>query len=143
MTKPNTANINNVITVQGNTLVLKVGEYRLTLNIEGPEPKMVGRFQTENGKNMFDLVLEAARHHNGGLFQGMPFTAAHLYHIALELHPELEIRRNSWNSHVMSSAPDHPSYRHYTSHRDYFKYHGGGKYSLEPKWSADKGPNES
>ncbi len=60
------------------------------------------------------------------------FTAANLYHIAQEKHPDLGIKRDSWNSHIMSSTRNHPSYRHYTSHRDYFRYLYRGKYALTP-----------
>jgi hypothetical protein len=122
---------NGIIRIERNTLTVKLGEYSLTLKIEGPEPKPTGRLQLESGRTMFDLVLDAARTFTGntGLRE---FSAADLYHVVRETHPELDIRRNSWNSHMMSSAPNHPSYRHYTSHRKYFRYHGGGKYSLEP-----------
>jgi hypothetical protein len=122
---------NEIIHVEGNTLTVKLGEYLLTLKIEGPEPKLIGRLQLESGRTMFDLVLDAARTFTGSTGE-REFSAADLYHVVRERHPELDIRRNSWNSHMMSSAPNHPSYRHYTSHRNYFRYHGGGKYSLEP-----------
>ena len=122
---------NDVIRIEGNSLTVRVGEYKLTLKIEGPEAKPSGRFQLERGKTMFDLVLEAARKFVRDTRE-KEFTAAGLYYLARENHPDLEIKRNSWNSHVVSSAPKHPSYRHYTSHRNYFRYLGGGKYSLEP-----------
>ena len=130
------AQINDVINVEGNTLFLKVGEYRLLLKIEGPEAKPAGRLQLQPGQTLFDLVLEAAKTFTKDLKEN-EFSAADLYHIAAERHPDLNIRRNSWNSHMMSSAPNHASYRHYTSHRDYFRYLGRGKYSLEPKWTVN------
>jgi hypothetical protein len=123
--------IEDVIRVEGNSLTVKLGEYRLILTIEGPEAKPGGRLQMEKGQTMFDLVLDAARTFVNK-FGEDEFTAADLYHMAREKHPDLDIRRNSWNSHVMSSAPNHRSYKHYTSHRNYFRYHGNGKYSLEP-----------
>jgi len=123
--------VDNIIRAEGNSLVLKVGEYLLTLIIERRQPKSSGRIQLGAGQTLFDLVLDAARSFVKN-FGENEFTAAALYHVAKERHPELDIRRNSWNSHVMSSAPNHPSYRHYTSHRSYFRYHGRGKYSLEP-----------
>ena len=125
--------LNQVFRLEGNSLTLRIGEYLLSLKIEGPEAKEVGRLQLEKGQTMFDLVLEAARTFVKDYGES-EFRAADLYHIAREKHPELDIRRNSWNSHVMSSAPDHLSYRHYTSHRNYFRYHGKGKYSLDPKF---------
>jgi hypothetical protein len=126
---------NDIISVDGNTLFLKIGEYRLSLKVEGPEAKPARRLQLQAGQTLFDLVLEAAKTFVKD-FREKEFTAADLYHLAREKHPDLDIRRNSWNSHVMSSAPNHASYRHYTSHRDYFRYLGRGKYSLETKWST-------
>ena len=123
--------VNDIIQVEGNMLTLKVGKYVLSLKIEGPERKSPNRLQLEAGQTLFDLVLDAARTFIKDIEQ-REFSAADLYHMAREKHPELDLRRNSWNSHVMSSAPNHPSYRHYTSHRNYFRYHGRGKYSLEP-----------
>jgi len=123
--------VSDIIRTEGNSLTIKVGEYLLTLKIEGPEVKPGGRFQLERGQTMFDLVLEAAKTFIKETGDN-EFNAAVLYHTAKDNHPDLEIRRNSWNSHVISSAPNHTSYRHYTSHRKYFRYLGGGKYSLEP-----------
>jgi hypothetical protein len=131
----NSTQPNEIIHIEGNTLTVKVGEYRLILTIEGPEAKPSGRIQLEAGQTLFDLVLEAARTFVKDTGEN-EFNAAVLYHIAREKHPDLDIRRNSWNSHVMSSAPDHPSYRYYTSHRKYFRYHGRGKYSLEPNLTS-------
>ena len=122
---------NNVIRIEGNSITLTVGEYHLTLKIESMKPRPSGRLQLGRGRTLFDLVLDAARAFVKETGE-REFGAADLYHIAVERNPELSIRRNSWNSHVMSSTPNHPSYRHYTSHRTYFRYHGRGKYSLDP-----------
>jgi hypothetical protein len=131
MTEQSSAQSTDIIIAEGNMLTFKIGEYQLSIKIEGPEVKPGGRLQLEAGTTLFDLVLDAARTfiRNGGENE---FTAAAIYHVAKEKHPDLDIRRSSWNSHVMSSSPNHPSYRHYTSHRNYFRYHGNGKYSLEP-----------
>lgn len=123
--------VNDIIRIEGNSLILRVGDYLLTLKIEGLKARPSGRLQLERGQTLFDLVLEAARTFVKETRENK-FSAADLYHVAFERNPGLSLRRNSWNSHVMSSAPNHPSYRHYTSHRNYFRYHGGGKYSLEP-----------
>ena len=123
---------NDIIHIESNSLTLRVGEYKLTLKIEGPEAKPTGRLQLGEGRTLFDLVLDSAAAFVKETGK-REFGAADLYHIAIERNPELSIRRNSWNSHVMSSTPNHPSYRHYTSHRDYFRYHGRGRYSLDEK----------
>ena len=123
--------VNDIIRTEGNSLAIRVGEYLLTLKIEGPEIKPSGRLQLERGQTLFDLVLDAARtfvKETGA----NEFSAADLYHMAVESNPDLSIRKNSWNSHVVSSAPNHKSYRHYTSHRKYFRYLDRGRYSLEP-----------
>ena len=123
--------VSDLIRIEGNLLTLKVGEYVLSLKIEGPEVRPSGRLQLERGQTLFDMVLNTAKacvKETGD----NEFNAALLYHMAKEKYPDLNLRRNSWNSHVMSSAPNHPSYRHYTSHRKYFRYLGGGRYSLEP-----------
>ncbi len=122
--------ITDVIRIEGNSLILRVGEYQLTVKIEGPEARPSDRFKLERGQTMFDLVLDAARTCVKEIGDN-EFSAADLYHIAVERNPGLNIRRNSWNSHVVSSAPNHPSYRHYTSHRRYFRYLGKGKYFLD------------
>ena len=121
----------DVIRIEGNCLSVKVGEYLLTLYIEGPEAKPSGRLQLGRGRTLFDLVLDAARTHVKETREN-EFRAADLYHIAVGRNPDVSIRRNSWNSHIVSCAPNHPSYRHYTSHRDYFHYLRKGRYSLHP-----------
>ena len=132
MTEPvSTISGNDVIHIEGNSLTLRVGEYKLTLKIEGPEAKPSGRLQLGQGRTLFDLVLDAARTFVKDTGK-REFGAADIYHYATARNPELSIKRNSWNSHVMSSTPNHPSYRHYTSHRKYFRYHGRGRYSLDP-----------
>ena len=123
--------VNDIIQVEGNMLTLKVGEYVLSLKIEGPERKPLGRLQLEPGQTLFDLVLDAARTFVKETGES-EFSAADLYRVAIRKNPELSIRRNSWNSHMMSSAPNHPSYRHYTARRKYFRYLGRGKYYLDP-----------
>lgn len=123
--------VNDIIRTEGNSLILRVGEYLLTLKIEALKTVPASRLQLEQGQTLFDLVLDAAKTFMKETGEN-EFSAANLYHMAVERHPDLSLRRNSWNSHVMSSAPNHPSYRHYTSHRKYFRYLGGGKYSLEP-----------
>jgi len=125
------ATFSDIIHIEGNSLTVRVGDYTLSLKIEGPEVRPSGRLQLESGKTLFDLVLDAARAFVDSTGES-EFGAADLYHMARERHPDLDIRRNSWNAHIMSSAPNHPSYRHYTSHRNYFRYLGRGKYSLEP-----------
>jgi hypothetical protein len=88
-----------------------------------------GKLKLERGKTLFDIVREIAKSWvaESGTSQ---FTAAQLYHEALDRYPELNLKRNSWGAHVISCAPDHPSYKNYTSKRNYFTYMGKGLYRL-------------
>ena len=131
MTEPvSSISENDIIRIEGNSLTLKVGEYKLTLKIEVPEAKHAGRLQFGEGRTLFDLVLDAARAFIEETGR-REFGAADIYHVAKMRNPELSLKRNSWNSHVMSSTPNHPSYRHYTSHRNFFRYLGRGRYCLD------------
>jgi hypothetical protein len=123
---------NDIIRIDGDSLTLRVGEYRLILKIDGPKAKPSGRLQLGPGRTLFDIVLESARTWVKETGK-REFSAADLYYVANRDNPELNIRRNSWNSHMMSSTPDHPSYGHYTAKRRYFRYLSRGKYCLSPE----------
>ena len=125
--------ISGVIRFQGNSVILQVGEYLLTLNIESTQPKKSDRIKLAYGQTLFDVVLDAARAFVAETGQDR-FSAADLYHVAVEHNPELSLKKNSWNSHVMSSAPNHKSYKHYTARRRYFRYLGNGSYILTPEY---------
>jgi hypothetical protein len=114
-----------------NYLTVKVQESTLTVKIEGRETQDHGRLKLEPGKTLFDIVLDSAKILVTE-FRASEFSAAELYHVAVDRYPELNLRRNSWSSHVVSSAPNHPSYDHYTARRRYFRYLGRGRYSLDP-----------
>ena len=128
-----TANISGgYLTVRVHTSVVKV-------KIEDIGITGQPRLRLEPGKTLFDLALEVAKTFVTD-FHTREFTAADLYHVATEKHPELNLRQNTWSSHVVSSAPNHPSYKHYTARRRYFRYLGRGKYSLDPSISLEEAP---
>ena len=112
----------------GNSLVIKVNEAIINMKMD-MEDETRGKLKLERGKTLFDIVLDTAKTwvEESGTSQ---FTAAQLYHEALDRYPELNLKRNSWGAHVISCAPDHPSYRNYTSKRNYFSYLGKGRYRL-------------
>jgi len=117
------------IRIEGDSLKITVSETTITMKLE-PEEEVRRKLTLEPGRTLFDIVLEAA----SGLVEETgtnDFTAAELYHVAQAKYPELNIRRNSWGSHVISCAPNHPSYHHYTSRRRYFRYLGKGRYRLD------------
>lgn len=122
-----------IIRFEGNSMILQVGEYLLTLKVEGIEPKATDRIRLARGQTMFDLVLDAARVFVAKTGQDR-FGAADLYRIAVERNPRISIKKNSWNSHITSSSPNHPSFKHYTAQRRYFRYLGNGNYKFNPEY---------
>ncbi len=116
------------IRIQGDSLVIKINEATVAMKMDMTD-EVGGKLKLERGKTLFDIVLDTAKTWvaTSGTSQ---FTAAQLYHEALDRYPELNLKRNSWGAHVISSAPDHPSYKNYTSKRNYFTYMGKGLYRL-------------
>jgi len=122
--------VTGTIEVEKDSLIIRISETKITMKLE-PEGKTWPKIALERGKTLFDVVLESAIAYveESG---GSEFTAAELFHLARGKHPELDLKRNSWGAHVISSSPNHTSYHHYTARRRYFRYLGRGRYSLEP-----------
>ena len=120
--------VTGTIRIQGNSLVIKINESAITMKLDMAD-ELGGKLKLERGKTLFSIVLDIARSWvaESGTSQ---FTAAQLYHTALDKYPELNLKRNSWGAHVIACAPDHPSYKNYTSKRNYFTYMGKGLYRL-------------
>ena len=127
--------VTGTIWIENGILRIKVNETATTMKLE-PGQEVGGRLILERGSSLFDLVLDVAKAYvrEKGTSE---FTGAQLYHMALEKYPELNLKRNSWGAHVMSCAPNHPSYHHYTSQRRYFRYLGKGRYSLDESVLGD------
>jgi len=123
--------VSGVINFDGESITLTINRTETTIHME-PETPKGKHISLEPGKTMYDLVLETARQVVKDEFEENQFTAAQLYHTALDRYPNLNLKRNSWNSHVIGSAPNHPSYHHFSSSHRYFRYLGEGKYSLDP-----------
>ena len=121
--------ISGVINISGESITVTINRTEATIHIE-PETQKGKHISLEPGKTMYDLVLETARQIAKDEFGENRFTAAQLYHEALRKYPRL--KRNSWNSHVIGSAPNHTSYHHFSSSHRYFRYLGKGEYSLDP-----------
>jgi len=127
--------VTGTIHIQGDSLVIKINESAITMKLDMAD-EVRGKLKLERGKTLFDIVLNAAKSWatESGTSQ---FTAAQLYHTALDKHPELNLKRNSWGAHVIGCAPDHPSYGNYTSKRNYFTYMGNGRYRLSAHVSPE------
>ena len=57
------------------------------------------------------------------------FTAADLFRLAKGKYPDL--KKNSFNAHVIAAAPNHKSWKHFANKKDYLIYLGKGKYKLK------------
>ncbi len=121
--------VTGTIWIEGDSLKITVNETTTTMRLE-PEEKATKKLILEPGKTLFDIVLDAATSFVQDTGTN-DFTGAELYHLALGKYPELNLKRNSWGAHVISCAPNHPSYHHSTSCRKYFRYLGDGRYSLD------------
>ena len=121
--------VTGTLHIEGDTLRISVSETTITMKLE-PDEEAPRKLTLEPGRTLFDIVLDAARSfiQETGTNE---FTGAELYHLALGKYPELNLKRNSWGAHVISCAPNHPSYHHSTSRRKYFRYLGNGRYSLD------------
>ena len=104
-----------------------------------PETMPGKRTLLEPGKTMYDVILETAREvvRRKGFNR---FSAPELYHEALEKYPGL--KRGSFMSRVIACTPDHSSYKHYTSTRDYFSRIGPGFFKLNEQYRAEETVDE-
>ena len=124
--------VSGVVRIDGDsvTVVVNRAETIISMLTEAEPGK---RVSLEPGITMYDVILETAREvvQRKGYNR---FSAPELYSVALEKYPEL--KRNSFVSRVVASTPDHRSYRHYSSRRDYFSHIGPGLYSLNDRYMA-------
>jgi hypothetical protein len=122
--------LTGTIRIEDTTLTISINRSETVLDLD-TMPKKQRRISLKNRETVFDLVLKAAQ----GVVeisQQNRFSAAELYHKALEEYPDL--KRNSWSGHVIASAPNHPSHNHFATRKDYFRYLGNGMYRLESRY---------
>lgn len=124
--------ITGTVKIENKSITITINQAETTIDLSLIPRKRVVLLK---GQTLFDIVLETARSlakssgHNR-------FTAAELFHEGLKSHPDL--KRNSWAGHVIASAPNHPSYSHFATRRDYFRYLEEGIYKLDSRYLRDK-----
>lgn len=128
--------VSGTIRLDGNSVTIVVNRAETSVWL-WPEAERVKPITFGPGKTMYDVILEAAREvvRRKGLNR---FSAPELYHEARDKYPAL--KRNSFTSRVISSTPDHPSYKHYASRRDYFSHIGPGLYKLNDSYRLAETP---
>ncbi|MCK4822023.1 hypothetical protein KA005_40040, partial [bacterium] len=130
--------VSGVVRIDGDAVTIIVNRAETSVLL-GPEVRLGGRIALESGKTMFDIILETAREiiQRKGFNR---FSAPDLYSVALEKYPQL--KRNSFVSRVVACTPNHASYKHYASRRDYFSQIGTGLYWLNKQYTADRTSEE-
>ena len=126
---PFTISLTGTARIEEGSITITVN--RTSTNISFEPHQKQERILLEKGRTLFDIVLETAQELVSRTNENR-FSAAQLYGVALERIPTL--KRNSWGSHVIASAANHPSQRYYGSKRDYFRYLGDGTYRLKDNY---------
>ena len=126
--------VSGVVRIDGDQATIIVNRAETTISL-WPETVPGKRIPLEPGKTMYDVILEIAQEHvlNKGFNR---FSAPELYYEALQKYPGL--KRSSFVSRVIACTPNHSSYKHYTSKRDYFSRVGPGLFELNDKYKADR-----
>ncbi len=122
--------VTGVIRIDEDSVIVIVNKTETSISLS-PVPPSGKRLFQEQGKTMFDVVLEAAR----GVVRKKGvnrFSPPELYEEALKSYPDL--RKNSFMSRVIACAPNHNSYKHHLSTRDYLSYLGPGTYTLNDQY---------
>ena len=127
--------LHGVVKVGTEKITISLDSTRTTINLE-PSSKSDARSFLERGQNLFDVILSTAREFVASNGTDARFSAADLYHMALEKYPL--IKRNSWTSHIIASSSNHPSQKHYGVKKDFFFYEGKGVYKLNPEYLKPK-----
>jgi len=130
--------VSGVIRMDGGSIVITVNRAETTISLEA-EGESQKRTWLEAGKTMYDVILETAREviRRNGFNR---FTAPELYSVALEKYPDLG--RGSFVSRVIACTPNHPSYKHHKSRRDYFSRIAPGLYWLDERYSEKSTPGD-
>ncbi len=123
--------VSGVVRIDEGSIVIIVNKTETNISLS-PVPPSGKRLFREQGKTMFDLVLEAARRvvRRKGVNR---FSPPELYEEALKSYPDL--KKNSFMARVIACAPNHNSYKHHLSTRDYLSYLGPGIYTLNDQYT--------
>ena len=119
--------VSGLIRINGNVITVIVNRAVTNVTLD-PEAESPGRTVFEPGKSMFDIILGCAQEYLKRKGYNR-FTGIDLFSIARETYPGLNKR--SFMSRITAATPNHPSYKHHLSHRDYFSKIATGIYSLE------------
>ena len=126
--------VSGVVHINGESVTIVVNKAETIISLT-PEAAPGKRLSLEPGRTMYDIILETAREVVRRK-EFNRFSAPELYYEALEKYPGL--KRGSFMSRVVACTPDHSSYKHYTSIRDYFSHIGPGLFKLNEQYRVEK-----
>lgn len=106
---------------------VKVKPSRVSLPVEAVPDKKEKTARKKLGKSIHDIVLESAKKVSKKADEGI-FSSVDLFDQAIKKYPELN--KKSFNTTVISAAPEHTSWKYYRNGKDYLIYLGKGKYKL-------------
>ena len=122
--------VSGVVRINEDSVIIIVNKTETSISLSPVPPSSKWLFR-EQGKTMFDIVLEAAR----GVVRRKGvnrFSPPELYEEALKSYPDL--KKNSFMARIIACAPNHNSYKHHASKRDYLSYLGPGAYTLNDQY---------
>ncbi|MFC1954625.1 hypothetical protein ACFLVZ_02240 [Chloroflexota bacterium] len=125
--------VSGIIRIDGNVITVIVNRAVTNIALD-PEVESQERTVFEPGTSMFDIILESAREFVKRKGYNR-FTGLDLYAIALESYPGL--KKRSFMTRITAATPNHTSYKHHHSQRDYFQRIAPGIYSLEYKYQQE------
>ena len=106
---------------------IKIKPSLLSLPIMASPVKKVKPANNKARKSIQDIILESAKKVSKKADEGI-FSTVDLFNVAIKKYPELN--NKSFNTTVISAAPEHTSWKHYRNGKDYLVYLGKGKYKL-------------
>jgi hypothetical protein len=124
--------VNAVLEVKGDqaqVLVknIKVKPSTVSLPIEVAPAKKGKPAKKKARKLIHDIILESAKKVSKKADEGV-FTSVDLFSQAIKKYPDLN--KKSFNTTIISAAPEHTSWKYYKHGKDYLVYLGKGKYKL-------------
>lgn len=109
---------------------IKVKPTTVSLPIDAAPGKKGKRTMKKLGKPIHDIILESAKAISKKTDEGI-FSTAELFNAAVKKYPELN--KKSFNTMVISAAPEHTSWKYNKNGKDFLVYLGKGKYRLRGK----------
>ena len=109
---------------------IKVKPSIVSLPVEAAPPKKRKRAINKLSKSIHDIILESAKKASKKADNGI-FKSVDLFNVAIKKYPELN--KKSFNTMVISAAPEHTSWKYTRNGKDYLVYLGKGRYKLRDK----------